>query len=120
MAAPDAAPQRVRFLPREVFLEASDLPRARAATRLPIGRPRSSALLLAGCKDTEFSYDAHFGNRPNGAFTYYALQELEQLKDAATYRDWYRAIRTALPSTQYPQTPGLNASATQKGWPSLT
>ena len=35
-------------------------------------------VLLAGCKSDQYSYDARFENRPNGAFTYYAIQILRQ------------------------------------------
>ena len=73
-------------------------------------------MLLAGCQDTEFSYDAWFNGRPNGAFTYAALQVLPQLAADATYRDWYRAIRQALPTAEYPQTPNLYGSFRQKRW----
>lgn len=115
-------PQRkVRFLPPATFL-----PR-RAAARLGIARGlrrssppgRYGALLLAGCQDTEYSYDAWFAGRPNGAFTFVAIRALGSLPEDATYRDWFRAIRRALPSRQYPQTPNLFGSSGMKGWRAL-
>ncbi|MCG6536446.1 MAG: hypothetical protein L7F78_17500, partial [Syntrophales bacterium LBB04] len=33
---------------------------------------RYAALLMAGCQDTEHSYDAYFEGRPNGAFSFVA------------------------------------------------
>ena len=45
--------------------------------RVLAGRPRHAALLMSGCQDLEYSYDARFGDRPNGAFTYYFLKELD-------------------------------------------
>jgi hypothetical protein len=73
-------------------------------------------LLLSGCRDTEYSYDASFNGRPNGAFTFVALQALKSLAATATYRDWYTAIRQKLPTAEYPQTPNLFGSTTQKRW----
>ncbi len=75
---------------------------------------KAATLLLSGCKDTEYSYDAWFNERANGAFTYAALQTLEQLDKDATYADWYREIRKFLPHIQYPQTPQILAAGYQK------
>jgi metacaspase-1 len=114
-----AAPQRkVRFLPPSVFLksrELSKLGKQRAfRTSSPPGR--YAALLLAGCQDTEYSYDAYFRGRPNGAFSFVALQALKTLPAQATYADWFKAIRKVLPSQQYPQRPNLYGSTTMKKW----
>ena len=113
------APRRiVRFLPPAVFLskrEAAKLGLTRALRRSsPPGR--YAALLMSGCQDTEYSYDAWFQGRPNGAFTYVALRALKSLPAKATYRDWYKAIRKALPSRQYPQTPNFYGSTSMKRW----
>jgi hypothetical protein len=67
-------------------------------------------LLMAGCQDQEYSYDARFGGRPNGAFTYYALKTLKSLRPDATYADWHREIRNYLPGASYPQTPQIFGS----------
>ena len=75
---------------------------------------RAATVLLSGCKDTEYSYDAWFNERANGAFTYAALQTLEELNARATYRDWHKEIRKLLPHVQYPQTPQISASRYQK------
>ena len=75
---------------------------------------RAATVLFSGCKDTEFSYDAWFNERANGAFTYSALQTLKELDEDATYRDWFKEIRKLLPHVQYPQTPQIVASRYQK------
>ncbi len=77
---------------------------------------RHASLLMAGCQDTEYSYDAFFGGRPNGAFTFVALRELKKLPKGATYLQWFRAVRRALPSQQYPQSPNLFGTAAMKSW----
>lgn len=110
---------RVRFLPPGVFLEPAEAARAAKMPRVSAGRPRHAALLMSGCTDIEFSYDAHFGGRPNGAFTYFALKALRELAPDATYQDWSKAVSARLPSQEYPQTPGLDGSSTQRKWPVL-
>ena len=101
--------RNVRFLPPASFLDGANLgalgpSRTLRRTSAP---GRRAALTLTGCQDAEFSYDAVFGGRPNGAFTYVALEALKSLSTRATYRQWYEAIRQQLPSSEYPQTPNL-------------
>lgn len=113
------APQRkVRFLPPTVFLSRRRAARLgmQRATRSSSPPGRHAALLMSGCQDTEYSYDAYFEGRPNGAFTFIALRALARLKANATYADWYTAIRKALPSQQYPQSPNLYGSSSMKKW----
>jgi len=69
---------------------------------------RYAALLMSGCKDNEYSYDSVFHGRPNGAFTYVALQVLKRLPADATYLTWYKEIRKLLPSQSAPQRPMLD------------
>ena len=71
---------------------------------------------MAGCQDTEYSYDAWFEGRANGAFSFVALRALAKLAASAKYKDWYAAIRKALPSQQYPQSPNLYGTTSMKGW----
>jgi len=113
------APQRkVRFLPPLAFLSRKEAEKLgmRRAFRSSSPPGRYAALLMSGCQDTEYSYDAYFQGRPNGAFSFVALRTLESLKPGATYRDWYKAVRKVLPSQQYPQTPNLYGSTSMKKW----
>jgi hypothetical protein len=117
---PDASgAPRVRFLPLASWLPEDQLPKGsngKPLASLPVSRAFSpwskvvssaGDLLMAGCEEgpDHYSYDANFSNRPNGAFTYYALRSLKSLSPQATYRDWHTAIRRSLPSTNYPQKP---------------
>jgi len=117
-AGPHPPCRTVRFLPPGSFLApraAAPLGLRRAARRAsPPGR--YAGLLLAGCQDTEYSYDAVFQGRPNGAFSFVALKALAKLKPGATYQDWYAAIKKTLPSRQYPQSPNLYGSVAMKQW----
>ena len=110
--------RRVRFLnPAYYEQNQAKLDRMRALERAPArGKPRTGALLISGCADIEYSYDASFGGRPNGAFTRVALDTLKAAKPK-TYRDWFAAIRNRLPSTSYPQTPNMVATSSQRKWP---
>jgi hypothetical protein len=112
----------VRFLQPSIFLGrriAERIARWRKR-RAAAASARDAALLLAACQDNEYSYDASFHGRPNGAFTYAALAALKHLPATATYRDWFDRIRKALPSPQYPQSPNLFGSEVMKAWPVLT
>jgi len=114
-----AAPQRkVRFMPPSVFLARRELHKLgiRRALRASSPPGRYGALLISGCQDTEYSADAYFQGRPNGAFSFVALRTLKTLPVKSTYLDWYEAIRKMLPSQQYPQTPNLFGSSSMKCW----
>lgn len=128
-AEPDAEGPRPRFMPMGNWLPAAQLPRSRRGTPLPvIAAPgelsafkavlasRPGDLLLAGCREgpNNYSYDASFRGRPNGAFTYYALKTLKQLPARATYADWHRQICAHLPSASFPQSPQLVGAAAVK------
>jgi len=71
-------------------------------------------VLLSGCLDTEYSYDAWFGDRPNGAFTRVAIDALRN--EPKTYKDWMAMINATLPNDDYPQTPRLSASYYRSRW----
>jgi len=113
------APQRkVRFLPPAVFLSKRELAKLGTSRAIRRSNPpgRHAGLLMAGCQDSEYSYDASFQGRANGAFSFVALRELAKLPATASYQRWYNAIRKALPSQQYPQTPNLYGSRSMKAW----
>ena len=71
------------------------------ARRAAEASARYANLLLAACQDNEYSYDASFHGRPNGAFTYVALQALKHLSASATYHDWFQRIRQAPPEIDW-------------------
>lgn len=106
---------RARFLPPSSFLSGEELRRAeRVALNDATGTSRTGAVLLAGCGDAEFSYDATFGGRPQGAFTYHALRTLDAARNIG---GWHKMIRSRLPGDgTYPQTPQLTALPHQRLW----
>ncbi len=107
-----------RYLAPEVFIDDPFILNQARTVEKEVNQclPEAAALLISGCKDTEYSYDANFKGKPNGAFTYVALQELKKLPLDATYVEWFKKIRQTLPHPRYPQTPQLQASKEQKSW----
>lgn len=114
----NASSRRVRFMPPSHFLKKSpeEIESSIKLPRGPITPKPDRALLLSGCQDDEESIDSEFGGRPNGTFTYYAIQALKRLSKSATYTDWYQSIRRVLPNAFYPQTPNLFGSLSQRQW----
>ena len=103
---------RVRFMPPQDWMHDSELPATKARPQALVGSLRrlGSDLLLAGCMDSEYSYDTRFHGRPNGAFTYYALKTLRDAKPT-TYDAWFKAIGDYLPNSRLPQHPQIFGSA---------
>lgn len=65
---------------------------------------------ISGCSDAQFSYDATFGGKSNGAFTYFALRALQTAQKGVTCEQWHSMIRRDLPSNRYPQAPEINGT----------
>lgn len=84
-------------------------------TRKPFLLPEGDMpeILITGCSDSEYSYDAEFNGRPNGAMTALAIRVIKQNSDI-TYREFYAGLRALLPSKDYPQTPQLEGSDANK------
>jgi hypothetical protein len=106
--------RRIRFIPPSHFLKRADLQQAMVRAYGQSARrsntPLPGVIHFSGCKDSEYSCDAEFGGRPNGAFTKAALAAFETaLRQNGTYMDVGRNLRAVLPSWEYPQTPQLNA-----------
>ncbi len=94
-----------RFMPPELIAE------ARVRRDVAVVRNAAGAVLVSGCDDTEYSYDAWFGSRPNGAFTRVAI---DSYRPGMKMKEWHAAIRESLPSTSYPQSPQLQAKPWQR------
>lgn len=108
----------IRYIPpANIFTEQRDLINAQIAMRFTptsLGdQPIQGLVHFAGCGDKEYSCDARFNGRPNGAFSRAALDILNKNFDGS-YQDLYSAIRKKLPSWNYPQTPELNATTVDK------
>lgn len=103
-----------RFLSPSEFLSETQL---KAAARVEmtqvIDKPRSGTVLISGCSENEYSYDAFLDGKPQGAFSAYAMKTFQPgIKMAA----WFKQIRSNLPSPEYPQSPQLTAKPWQRYW----
>ncbi|MCB1918187.1 MAG: caspase family protein [Rhodocyclaceae bacterium] len=108
---------RARFLPPAAWMQRLPTGLSARPPMLWSGLARAGGdVLMAGCMDTEYSWDTRFGGRANGAFTYYALKTLGQLGADATYRDWHAAIGNYLPSTRLPQHPQILGSRSTRNF----
>lgn len=116
MAPIAAQGSKVKFLPPASFLTQAQLAHAPRGFRWSVPVGRHAGLLLSGCADPEYSYDAWFNGRPNGAFTRAALDALKTLPAGASYQRWHTAIRKKLPSSDYPQSPMLFGSSAMRRW----
>jgi hypothetical protein len=97
-----------RFIPPPV---STDERLARRSFLVPeAGMPE---ILITGSSDSEYSYDAEFNGRPNGAMSALALQIIRE-NPTATYREFHIALRAVLPSEDYPQSPQLEGSEPNK------
>jgi metacaspase-1 len=101
-----------RFLPPAHFMTDSQKRKAKAVERTAISGPsRKSPIFLSGCHDTEYSYDAVFEGKPNGAFTWAAQRAyVPGMRVGA----WHSAIRAILPTPDFPQSPQLAATVLEK------
>ena len=70
-------------------------------------------ILISGCSDNEYSYDAEINGRYNGAMSAMALSVIKQNPNG-TYTDFYASLRELLPSAQFPQTPQLEGAVAHK------
>jgi len=70
-------------------------------------------VLLTGCSDSELSYDAYIEGRYNGAMSRYAINAIRANREA-TFSQFYKVLRQALPSEEYPQTPQLEGTDVNK------
>lgn len=99
---------------RPRYMSVADQPvRTVVRQRFLLPEAEMPEILISGCTDKEYSYDAEINGRPNGAMTAMALQVIRQ-SPQATYREFYAALRKLLPSSQYPQSPQLEGSETNK------
>jgi len=70
-------------------------------------------ILISGCSDSEYSYDAVINGRYNGAMSKNAIDVIRE-SPGATYSEFYEKLRKLLPSRQHPQTPQLEGTDSHK------
>jgi metacaspase-1 len=109
--------RRVRFLSPALFRGGPVLPDPMGATpRTRMAYPQSSMdhVLLAGCKDSEYSYDAVIGGDYHGAMTYHAIKAIEDAKYEITYTELRDGLGPMLEQAGYQQHPQLEGESHAK------
>lgn len=93
-----------KYLPPEDNMEALQVSMMPISKAIFEPREDMNEALLAGCKSDQYSYDARFDGRPNGAFTYYTNQVLRE-NPVITNDEFVKQMSLYLPSSYYPQCP---------------
>lgn len=73
-----------------------------------------TALLLSGCKDVEYSYDALIEGGYHGAMTYYAIEAIREADYRLTYSQLHSRVNFLLEENGYPQHPQLEGRSEYK------
>lgn len=120
-AGPSNTKRAIRYMPPANFVKNPLLAQKIAELSFSRAQPKSDKPLpgvvhISGCRDREYSYDASFNGRANGAMTY-ALMQILATGGAVTYYDLYKQLANYLPSWDYPQSPRLNADKLMKSRP---
>jgi metacaspase-1 len=71
-------------------------------------------ILVSGCRDNQYSYDARFGNVYHGAMTYFALEIMSEADYQLSYADLWDQLVVRLESEGYDQEPQVEGSKTNK------
>lgn len=86
----------------------------RARPKRTVTHPESAMkeVLLTGCSDKEYSYDANIEGTYHGALTFYALKAIRESPDLLTYNRLHKRIVSLI--EDYPQNPQLEGSNANK------
>jgi metacaspase-1 len=71
-------------------------------------------ILVSGCTDKEYSYDARIDGVYHGAMTYFALKAITEAKYQITYQQLHDRLQFGLDDAGYPQHPQLEGRAANK------
>lgn len=105
--------RRVRFLNPGLFARpvlsnpAQEAQRARFRIREKYPESKMKEILLSGCTDREYSYDALIEGVYHGAMTYFAIKAIRDFNYKITYSQLNRQVNYLLDQSSYPQHPRL-------------
>ena len=71
-------------------------------------------VLLSGCSDKEYSYDAYFDGVYHGAMSYFALQAIREANYVITYQQLHDRLDYLIDDAGYPQHPQLEGNVENK------
>ena len=88
--------------------------KARPKSQIKYPESKMNHLLLSGCTDKEYSYDARIGSTYHGAMTYCAIQAIQAANYKLTYAQLADRLQTLLDDAGYPQHPQLEGKKQNK------
>jgi metacaspase-1 len=114
--------RRVRFLNPALIRRTRLLPNS--LEKKPTGRVGTHTgmrhLLVSGCRDDEYSYDARIGGRFHGAMTYHAIKAIRAARYRITPAALVKELNKMLPAAGYDQHPQLSGQAAARRRPIFT
>jgi hypothetical protein len=116
-AIPTPDDRRRRFVnPRTLGLPEIPFQRRRALALRPERYPerRMREVLVSGCRDNQYSYDARFGSQYHGAMTHYALDIIAAHDYRITYDQLWDELVVRLDKEGYDQEPQVEGKATSR------
>jgi len=120
VAGPDN--RRARFLNPKVLglreLPDADLAKPRAASSY--SQADMKELLLSGCTQREYSWDAEINGKPHGAMTWYAIQAIRDSNYDLTWDQLHKQLRSQLEVAGFKQHPQLEGTQANKKKPIFT
>lgn len=84
----------------------------KAKTKYPESEMKD--ILLSGCSDKQYSYDAEIDWVYHGAMTYYALKAIGEANYRITYQDMHTRLKELLDESNFDQTPQLEGKQDKK------
>jgi metacaspase-1 len=115
MRTPDN--RRMRFLNPQVLGMKTNVKIYKAKPKAKEKYPESEMkeVLLSGCTDSEYSYDARMGKKYHGAMTYFALKVIKKSKYLITLQQLHKQVTELLEKEGFQQHPQLEGKAENKG-----
>jgi hypothetical protein len=87
---------------------------AKAKSQIKFPQSKIKEVLLSGCSDKEYSYDARIGGIYHGAMTYYALQAIQSYNYRISMQQVFRRLNYLLDDAGYPQHPQVEGRTSNK------
>jgi hypothetical protein len=108
--------RRVRFLSpalrRATILENPWKAKSKSKEKYPESKMKE--VLLSGCSDKEYSYDAFIDGKYHGAMTYFALKAIQTAEYKITLQQLLTRVNFLLDDAGYPQHPQLEGRTSNK------
>jgi hypothetical protein len=88
--------------------------KARPRGKVKYPESKMKEVLLSGCTDKEYSYDAMIDGKYHGAMTYFALKTIREANYQITYAQLHSLLQYQLDDAGYPQHPQLEGRMKNK------